>query len=322
VSRMSAPWAAILALVAPAGSASAHAIRTGALRIDETSATSALVRWSTVLPDGSTEVEMPAGCEATPLDEAAGDALRVWNVHCPQGVRGASFAIRGLGPIITEAPLFVRLTDGRTLSHLLTPAAPRWTLPVTQGPLDIARSYVRAGLLHIATGADHVLFLVLLVLLLGRPRAVLLAETAFTASHTIAFSLTSLGWVHVPVAPAEACIALSLVLLALDVKPEPLRDGRRGALAALVFGLVHGLGFAGGLSETGLPDAHAAVALVGFGVGVELGQVAFLGVALALAALARHFSVHRALTVVGATVIGSLSTAWLFQRVLECVKAG
>jgi hypothetical protein len=174
---------------------------------------------------------------------------------------------------------------------------------------------------HIATGADHLLFLALLVLVLRRVRAVLLAETAFTVSHSLAFSATALGWIHVRPAPVEACIALSLVLLALDVRGDgatPTRSAWRGAATALVFGLVHGLGFAGGLREAGLPDAHAAVALLGFGLGIEVGQVVFLGVVLALVAAASRTRSFARLVGVATVSAGGLAMSWLVERLVIC----
>jgi hypothetical protein len=301
--------------------ASAHGIRSGTLRIDAVSPTHALVRWSTTVPGAAVTVDLPASCTASTEDEVEGAGFRVWSLDCPGGVAGETFAVRGLGPVISEATLLAHLPDGRTLSHLLTSAAPDWSIPATQSALEVARSYVRAGVVHIATGADHLLFLTLLVLLLRRVRAVLLAETAFTLSHSVAISLTAMGWIHVPAAPAEACIALSLVLLALDVRAEPSVTARKGALAALVFGVVHGLGFAGGLSEAGLPDRHAALALVGFGAGVEVGQVAFLVVVLAVVALASRWRSFSRVVPLAATAIGSLATAWLLERLVVAWSA-
>jgi hydrogenase/urease accessory protein HupE len=313
---------ALCALLAVVGclfmpfTASAHGIRSGSLRIDALSETHALVRWTTTVPDAAVRVDLPAACTATSEEEVETAAFRMWSLECPQGIAGATFSLHGLGPQVSEATLLAHLADGRSLSHLLTSDAPSWSLPSTQSPLEVSKSYLLAGVVHIATGADHLLFLTLLVLLLRRPRAVLIAETAFTLSHSIAFSLTALGWIHVPAAPAEACIALSLVLLALDVEAEPTVNARRGALAALVFGVVHGLGFAGGLAETGLPDHHVALALAGFGAGVEIGQVAFLVVLLSLIALASRWRSFPRLVPLAATVIGSFATAWLIERLV------
>ena len=309
---------ACLALLTFSTDAAAHGMRTGTLRIDEVSPTRAFARWTTTVPRSTVTPSFPAECKASPVDvdADAADSLSIATLECPGGIAGRSFGVTNLGEVVNEATVFVKFLDGHTASHLLTPKEPAWPLPTTQSAFAVAASYVRSGLLHIATGADHLLFLVLLVLVLRKPRAVLLAETAFTISHSLAFSATALGLVHVRAAPAEACIALSLVLLALDVKKDAEPNARRGALVALVFGLVHGLGFAGGLSETGLPDAHVAVALVGFGVGVEIGQVAFLLVVLLVVTKAAELRPFPKLVEVAAVAIGGLATAWFVERVL------
>src|ERR1019366_3355702 len=182
---------------------------------------------------------------------------------------------------VSDVVVWATFADGTTSSHIVKTGEPTFELRSGASGWTVVRQYVRLGVVHILTGYDHLLFLLLLVLLLRRVRSVLLAETAFTLSHSLSFSATALGWVHVSSTAAEACIALSLVLLAADVRirgtPAP---AWRGARMAFVFGLVHGLGFAGGLREIGLPERAVAPALVSFGAGVELGQVAFLAVAL------------------------------------------
>jgi hydrogenase/urease accessory protein HupE len=192
----------------------------------------------------------------------------------------------------------------------------------------VCRSYVKLGVVHILTGYDHLLFLVGLVLLLRRARAVLLAETAFTISHSLSFSGTATGLLRVSAPAAEAAIALSLILLALDIgKPEGASVRllqRQGIVMAFVFGLVHGLGFAGGLREIGLPEAHVPLALLGFASGVEVGQVAFLLVMLALLSLAeRALARHRVEAGIrlGSVAIGSLATYWFLERTLVLLSS-
>ncbi len=190
----------------------------------------------------------------------------------------------------------------------------------------LAGSYVKPGVAHILTGYDHLLFLLSLVLLLRRPRAVLLAETAFTVSHSLSFTATALGLVHVSAPAAEAAIALSLVLVALDIgkRAHAALGARKGAAMAFVFGLVHGLGFAGGLSEIGLPDAHVSSALAGFAAGVELGQVAFLAVALGLLHLASRRLAAPRLEIGarwGSVVIGGVASYWLVERTLVVLSS-
>jgi hypothetical protein len=170
------------------------------------------------------------------------------------------------------------------------------------------------------TGYDHLLFLLLLVLLLRRARSVLLAETAFTLSHSLSFSATALGWIHVSSVGAEACIALSLVLLAAEIDLRgPPADAWTGARLALVFGLVHGLGFAGGLREIGLPEHAIAPALLSFAAGVELGQVAFLALVLVGLRCARDARVLPRARWAVVYAAGSISAFWLIERTVVCL---
>jgi len=173
----------------------------------------------TQLPDDQIGVGISGPCTA----EALGDAPTLaqgshsLRVECPGPVAGALLSISGLGPIVSEAIVLYSFADGRTGSAVLRAAAPTLRLPATASRLDVAQSYVGSGVAHILAGYDHLLFLLLLVFNLRRVRSVLLAETAFTVSHSISFSATALGVVHVSPAAAEACIALSLVLMALGL---------------------------------------------------------------------------------------------------------
>jgi hypothetical protein len=307
-----AAWLLALALFFVAAPAHAHAMRSAFVEIDEMAPGHASVHVRVSVPDGGLAVDV-SGC-ALELDESDGFD-RAGSVTCGDTLAGHAVTVRGLGPVLTEAVVWIRYADGASFSHLLAQGDTAWTLPANGSAWTLARQYVRLGVAHIMTGYDHLLFLFLLVLTLRRPRAVLLAETAFTVSHSIAFTATALGWVRVPPALAEACIAWSLVLVALDVgKPAP--KGRAGL--AFLFGLVHGLGFAEGLREIGLPERDVATALVSFGAGVEIGQVAFLAVALVAMHLARRARAKIAL--VGAYGGGALAASWFIERALACVS--
>jgi hypothetical protein len=300
--------------------AAAHSQRTAAISLDELEPGTARVMVRLSAPDPSFRVRIPEACQ---ISDAAseGELRHAFTLRCPSALAGHTLGVTGLGPVLGEAVLSLSLHDGRALSHLLLPETPSWQIPEPGTALSVAMDYVRLGVEHILAGPDHLLLLALLVLILRRPRAVLLAETAFTLSHSLTFAATALGWLHVPSAWAEACIALSLVLLALDVERPGLAapSALRGAAAALVFGLVHGLGFAGGLQELGLPDQAVLPALVGFGLGVELGQVAFLAVALLLASLAARLKAWPRLVLTGGYAAGAVSSFWLIQRVWLCL---
>jgi hypothetical protein len=308
--------ALILLAVVATPSASAHGMRSAYVQITETDAGRAEVLVRTSVPGAHVEARFAAPCRSTDGEAASGVAV----VDCKGELVGKSVSIDGLGPLVTEAVVWVAFRDGTTASHLLTRDAPRWELPGTARPMEVARQYVRLGIHHILTGGDHLLFLLALVLCLRRPRAVLAAETAFTFSHSLSFSAATLGWVHVSPRAAEACIALSLVMMAADIRTrgEASSSSMHGALLALVFGLVHGLGFAGGLSEIGVPDRGIPVALASFAVGVEIGQVAFLALVLGVVLVVARTRALPRLSLAGAYVVGGVGAFWLIERLVVC----
>jgi len=207
----------------------------------------------------------------------------------------------------------VALADGSAHSTVLRARAPSWLIPDADDESDTLLRYGRLGVGHIASGADHLLFLTGLVLALRRWRGIVWAETAFTVSHTLSFTLTALGLVRLPSAAVETAIAFSLLLVARDLLRQRSDAPPLGTAGlAFVFGAVHGLGFAGGLRELGLPETDVARALVGFAGGIELGQLAFVGVAWALVR-ASAGQLPR-LRLVGGGLMGILSAAWLFER--------
>lgn len=300
--------------------AEAHAMRTAYVEVIERSPGRALVTLGTQVPVTGLHLSAEAPCTLQAADDTAHGALLL---ECPNGtVGGATLGFEGLGPIVSEAVVWTVLADGTSSSTLVTHDHAACVLPTAgASAFDVARQYVGLGVRHILTGFDHLLFLLGLVVVLRRVRTVLLAETAFTLSHTLSFSAAALGWVHVSTGAVEACIALSLVLVALDATRR--RDATtppsalRGAGLAFAFGLVHGLGFAGGLAEIGLPTRAIPSALAGFAGGVELGQIAFLALVLtafALARRARVASTERVLATVATYAVGAVGCFWLFER--------
>jgi hypothetical protein len=305
-------------------------MRTAYVEILETEPGRAIVKWRSLVSGATLDVRFDAPCALArrdgPSDERLpqGQAEHSFVVDCGATLAGATIHVGGLGPILSEAVVWITRADGTSTSHFLTVSSPAWQLPYADSVWVVAKQYLRLGIEHIFTGADHLLFLLALVLCLRRPRAVLLAETAFTLSHSLSFSAAALGWVHVSSSAAEACIALSLVLVALDI---PVGGGDRaplahGPLLAFTFGLVHGLGFAGGLSEIGLPDHAIPTALASFGAGIEIGQVVFLGAALGITSVLERTTFHPLAQRVGAYAVGSVGFFWLVERVGVCFKLG
>jgi hydrogenase/urease accessory protein HupE len=235
----------------------------------------------------------PPHCAREPSGDSQATAATRWILACgPRGLAGQPIAFAGLS--LGRGDALVRYTDakGGTISAVLRADAPSLLVPDAASPapprLTVAKTYFGAGVEHLLTGWDHLLFVLGLVLLVPRARALVGAITAFTAAHSLSLALSITGVVKVHPAPAEAAIALSLLLLAgelartQDEARAPTLARRHPAWMAFAFGLVHGLGFAGGLRELGLVPGQIPLALASFNVGIEAAQLVFVAVMLAI----------------------------------------
>jgi hypothetical protein len=216
----------------------------------------------------------------------------------------------------------IALADGTEHSTILRPASPDYVVPDRATKWMVAGAYWKIGTIHILEGFDHLLFLLTLLLIVAGLWPLLKTVTAFTLAHSLTLALATLGIVHIPPVPTEAVISLSIVLLAVEVVHKNqgiLTSSERFPwLVAFTFGLVHGLGFAGALSEIGVPQNEVPLALLMFNVGVETGQVMFVtGVSLLLAGLHRIHT-HSALTLSRATpyAIGGVAAFWTIDRLV------
>ncbi|WP_018262131.1 HupE/UreJ family protein [Methylobacterium sp. WSM2598] len=266
--------------------------------------------------------------EAEPLSPVVsrrtdGAMVQTWRVRAKDGLSGQSVRLVGLESTVSDALLRVSFADGRSFAHRLTPAAPQATIAAAQSGIGVARTYLSLGIEHILLGFDHLLFVLGLILVTDSTRRLLWAITAFTAAHSITLSAAALGVVHVPPKPVEAVIALSIVFVAVEIIRA--RGGRPGLaaqapwLVAFAFGLLHGFGFAGALSEIGMPAGHIPVALLLFNLGVEAGQLLFVGAVLALAVLLRRLGgpLPHWTQFVPPYLIGSVAMFWVIQRVAQ-----
>lgn len=305
----------LLVVVGVPRAALAHGLDTAYLELSEAQAGRATLSWRPPSAATRARPKVPVGCDLGSSDLGQ----RTWVLRCAGGLSGRQIEVEGLGAVVTNVVVRVSLADGSAHSAILSPAAPSWRVPRNEAAASTVIEYVPLGLRHILGGLDHLMFLLALVLALRNLRGVLLAETAFTLSHMISFTITSVGWLSVPAAPVEVLIALSLTLAARDLVRGSDVDGEptRTAVVALVFGAVHGLGFAGGLRELGVPPVDVPAALLGFGAGVELAQLSFVVVAWALVTRAGALlpSVRR----VAGVTMGVASAYWLFERAAQLV---
>jgi hydrogenase/urease accessory protein HupE len=322
---------AFLALIALAGAAPAlaHQFAPALLEIEELSAHEATVGWKqpAVRVQGSVlRPVLPVECEGIgdPQVQKDGTGLRArWRIRCPGGLAGKSVGVEGIASSQADVLLRITLRDGRRIRHVLKAETPSFRIDADSSRAGVFKDYAVLGVEHILTGRDHLLFVLALVLLVGWGRSLAWTITSFTAGHSVTLALASLGVVHVPQAPIEASIALSIYFLAVELTSA--RQGKRTLTqrapwaVAAGFGLLHGLGFAGALAEVGLPTAEIPLALFSFNVGIELGQLAFVAAVLLVAAAFRKIPVAwpQWAKAVPAYGIGMMATFWFLQRAVS-----
>jgi hydrogenase/urease accessory protein HupE len=188
----------------------------------------------------------------------------------------------------------------------------------SEGPLSVVRRFIREGIYHIGIGPDHILFIVGLVLLGGTLRRLLTIATAFTAAHSLTLALTAFGIFAPSPRLVEPLIALSIVCIGVDNLLSKSGEHDIRSWLAFGFGLIHGFGFAGALSDLHLPTASLGWAIAAFNIGVECGQaLIILLLAPALAVLQRRSLIaRRRITVIGSIGIVLMGAYWFVERIL------
>lgn len=277
-------------------------------------------------PSASPQPELPAHCEKTSdvehiLETGAAVASR-WQIDCgEQDLLGSEISINKLVNSGINVILRIETHQGTRFQTLLDARQTRFKLSEIDGANAVLQHYFELGIEHLVFGPDHLLFLLGLLLLVRalRPRVVTL--TAFTLGHSITLSLAALGFVRVNVGLMELGIALSLVILGRELlRKQPSVLGRRPALMAAGFGLLHGLGFAAALGEVGLPQTEVVSALLGFNLGIEAAQIMIVCCLSAIVfCLQRSLPIGNiawpiALKQTPAYMIGALAMLWCIER--------
>jgi hydrogenase/urease accessory protein HupE len=249
-----------------------------------------------------------------------GAAIQQWTLRAPT-LRGQTLRIRGLESTMTDVLVRIEFADGTTWMQRLTAQQPAAVIPMSASSLHTAGVYLKLGIEHILTGIDHLLFVLALLIITRGGWKLVKTVTAFTVSHSITLTAATLGLVHVPQRPVEAVIALSIVFVAAEIVQR--YRGRVGIavhapwVVAFTFGLLHGLGFAGGLSDAGLPQGHIPLALLSFSGGVETGHLLFVATVVGMIAMVRRVRIPlpQWVELVPAYAIGSMAMFWVIQRV-------
>ncbi len=304
----------------------AHPLAPALLQLEERENGQVDVLWkrsSLSVPGSDIQPVVPDACPALdpPRFEEEGVAVLIrWTIDCSQtGLVGQPVRIDGLGPAKIDTLVRISLADGRQIQRVLRRSEPSMIVPEKASRWAVFSDYLTIGFEHILSGAAHLLFVFGLFLLCATLGPLIKTITSFTVGHSITLSLAALGYAQLPSGPIEVLIAASVLALAVELARDTDKETlmrRYPWPMALLFGLLHGMGFAGALREVGLPQGEIPMALFSFNVGIELGQLLFVaGVVLASAVLARiplPFPLPQRLAVY---VMGSLAAFWTIERV-------
>jgi len=275
------------------------------------------------LPDGTQDVGPPHASFGN------GAYVERRTLRRDGGLTGHAVAIEGLSATSTDVLVRVESLAGAIQTERLSPTRTAFVIQVVPGAGEVAATYLRLGIEHILFGFDHLLFVLALVILVRDWRRVAVTVTAFTLAHSMTLAAATLGFVHVPGPPVEAAIALSIVLVAVEIlnarHGKPSFTARLPWLVAFSFGLLHGFGFAGALAEVGLPQHAIPVALLFFNIGVEIGQLVFVAAVLSLIWVLRDAAsklfeaafvkrIFDGLDVTIAYGVGVVAAYWLIER--------
>ena len=319
-------WLAACLLLA-VSVASAHESRPAYFEVKETSAGQFSLLWRTPvlagmrlpialkLPDDVKNLREPS------VQELADSFLeRRWIDAGPNGLAGQRIEFPGLQGTITDVLVRVEMLDGRSWTTIVHPSQPWVEITAAQTRLEVMGTFIVQGIRHILFGADHMLFVLGLLLIVKDRWMLLKTITAFTVAHSITLAIATLSYAEAPVLPLNAAIALSILFLGPEIvrswRGETSFTIRHPWVVAFAFGLLHGFGFASALTSAGLPKAELPVALLSFNVGVEIGQLSFVALILSLERAFRILEVRwpRWAEALPGYTVGSLGAFWTVQR--------
>ena len=238
----------------------------------------------------------------------------------PGGLAGRRIEFPGLQLTITDVLVRVRMRDGRQWTTIVRPSRPWVELAADQTRMQLLGTYLVQGVRHISFGLDHLLFVFGLLLIVRNRWMLVKTITSFTLAHSLTLAIATFGWASPPVPFLNTAIALSIFFLG----PEIVREWRGQTsftirhpwVVAFLFGLLHGFGFSSALTSAGLPRAELPLALLGFNLGVEIGQLVFVLLVLALERSFRALEVRwpRWAEMLPGYAVGTLGAFWTIQR--------
>jgi len=305
----------------------AHEIRPAFLQIIQTSESSYNVFWKVPsMGDGVPKIN-PVFAPFFIIEvleqpnQIPGSVIYSYKISSDKPLQGSILTINGINKTLIDALVNIKYLNGEKVILMLQPDKDSEIIPAKSSTYGVIQTYTKLGIEHILLGIDHLLFVLALILITKGRWKILKTITAFTIAHSITLSLAALGYVDFPTPPVEAVIALSIVFLAVEIiknlNGKQTLTGKKPWLVAFTFGLLHGFGFAGALANIGLPQQDIPWALAFFNIGVEIGQIAFVFVILALIKLLsykKNWPIF--IKKIPVYAIGSLAAFWLIERVV------
>jgi len=320
----------ILALILLAPSLHAHESRPVYLEINEVQPEIFQTVWKIPaggIMRGELYPVLPSNCQIKTTGGAnySHALIRKQHMSCPGGLAGKTVSINDMELNLGISALVrVKFLSGETHSKILLNREPAFVIPEKESKWGVIESYTKLGIQHIWLGFDHLLFVFCLLLMISSRKLLFWTITGFTVAHSITLALSVLNLVRLPSAVVETCIALSIVFLAAEIARGNKRSlaYRKPFVVSSVFGLLHGFGFADVLVDLGLPQTELGLGLLFFNVGVEIGQITFIGVLLFVALFWRETKERLKLEIPSSLslentltpVIGSLAAFWVFER--------
>ena len=300
-----------------AAAAQAHEVRPAYLKLTELDSAAAGERFEASLRQPQIDgrylgLQLITNCESAPVSAGltSGALIEVFELNCGESAL-ETLEIQGLERTLIDTLVSIEFRDGGTRELLINGDAPRVDLSTAAPALPV---YLSIGIEHLVFGFDHVLFVIMLLYIVRKPLEILKVVTSFTLAHSLTLALSALDLITLSSAPVEAIIAGSIALLAYEnLSEKPSLTKQYPAIIAFLFGLLHGLGFAGALAEIGLPENSQITALFLFNLGIELGQLAIIAAVLSLLAITRLPRL-RLLHQLPLYATGGIAAHWFIER--------
>ena len=261
----------------------------------------------------SPEVLYPSNCITSKVSKSSNikNIIESYELVCSEEIKGKNIRFENLD-FLTDALLSINFIDGSSFESIAGSRNLEITIPFEQSVYPIA--YFKLGFDHLLKGIDHIVFLICLIFLVYGFINLVKVVTAFTIAHSITLSLSFLGIVAISQSVIEALIALTIIFVALDAADS--KDKQFPWYYAFGFGLLHGFGFSGALSEIGINNNELALSLLFFNVGIEIAQLAIIPIPFLIIFFFRNSRVFQNIKYLTAIIIGGIGVYWFIDRAI------